>query len=162
MYKIWKYFEKGQPHACEQLEYALCTWSSWLWSIFSINRSSQYTKGLLTQFFKHIRNEVTLNNFEQVSCWRMILVLLLRLTHSFPNAPILYTLKTSEERKVFWCFQGVEKEWERVKCNSIEKDVHNGRTQKADTKIIAHMKFCLLNSCRNVVVKIDDTDVITS
>ena len=26
-----------------------------------------------------------------------------------PNAPFLYTLKTSENRKVFWCFQGVEK-----------------------------------------------------
>ena len=28
----------------------------------------------------------------------------------FPNAPFLYPLKTSENRKVFWCFQGVEKE----------------------------------------------------
>ena len=27
----------------------------------------------------------------------------------FPNAPFLYPLKTSENRKVFWCFQGVEK-----------------------------------------------------
>ena len=26
-----------------------------------------------------------------------------------PNAPFLYPLKTSENRKVFWCFQGVEK-----------------------------------------------------
>ena len=32
-----------------------------------------------------------------------------------PNLPILYPLKTSENRKVFWCFQGVEKGW-------IEKD----------------------------------------
>ena len=26
-----------------------------------------------------------------------------------PSAPFLYPLKTSEKRKVFWCFQGVEK-----------------------------------------------------
>ena len=26
-----------------------------------------------------------------------------------PNAPLLHPLKTSENRKVFWCFQGVEK-----------------------------------------------------
>ena len=26
-----------------------------------------------------------------------------------PNAPFLYPLKTSENLKVFWCFQGVEK-----------------------------------------------------
>ena len=26
-----------------------------------------------------------------------------------PNAPFLYPLKTSENRKVFWCFQGVDK-----------------------------------------------------
>ena len=26
-----------------------------------------------------------------------------------PHAPFLYPLKISENRKVFWCFQGVEK-----------------------------------------------------
>ena len=26
-----------------------------------------------------------------------------------PNAPFVYRLKLSENRKVFWCFQGVEK-----------------------------------------------------
>ena len=26
-----------------------------------------------------------------------------------PSLPFLYPLKTSENRKVFWCFQGVEK-----------------------------------------------------
>ena len=26
-----------------------------------------------------------------------------------PNAPFLYPLKTSENRNVFWCFQGVKK-----------------------------------------------------
>ena len=28
-----------------------------------------------------------------------------------PNAPFLYPLKISENLTVFWCFQGVEKEW---------------------------------------------------
>ena len=28
-----------------------------------------------------------------------------------PNAPLIYPLKTSENRKVFWCFQGVEQGW---------------------------------------------------
>ena len=32
------------------------------------------------------------------------------LTHSLPNALFLYSLKTLENSKVFWCFQGVEKE----------------------------------------------------
>ena len=28
-----------------------------------------------------------------------------------PNAPFLYPLKTSENSKIFWCFQGEEKGW---------------------------------------------------
>ena len=36
-------------------------------------------------------------------------MLLLRLFNPFvPNAPFLYSLQT-ENRKFFWCFQGVEK-----------------------------------------------------
>ena len=31
------------------------------------------------------------------------------LTHFFPNAPVLYPLKTSENLMVFWCFQGYRK-----------------------------------------------------
>ena len=43
-----------------------------------------------------------------------------------PNAPFLYLLKTLENRKVFWCFRGVEKgcignEW--VNCNRFTRDV---------------------------------------
>ena len=33
------------------------------------------------------------------------------LTHLVSNAPFLYSLKTSENCKVFWCFQGVQKEY---------------------------------------------------
>ena len=42
------------------------------------------------------------------------------LINSFvPNAPFLYSLKTSENRKAFWRFQGVEKgcigsKWVRI------------------------------------------------
>ena len=42
-----------------------------------------------------------------------------------PNAPFLYPLKASENRKVFWCFQGVEKGWignKRVKHIEGEKN----------------------------------------
>ena len=28
-----------------------------------------------------------------------------------PNVPFLYTLEISENLKIFWCFQGVEKRW---------------------------------------------------
>ena len=42
-----------------------------------------------------------------------------------PNTPFLYPLKTSVNYKVFWCFQGVEKEWignKWVKTLSYRKD----------------------------------------
>ena len=43
-----------------------------------------------------------------------------------------------------------------------EEVVHIGRTQEeADTKIIVHVKHCLLNSFRNIVVKTVDIDVVT-
>ena len=39
-----------------------------------------------------------------------------------PNAPFLYTLTTSENLKVFWCFQGVEKGCIGSKCvNQVSK-----------------------------------------
>ena len=37
------------------------------------------------------------------------LVLLLAFNPFVPNAPFLYTLETSENLTVFWCFQGVDK-----------------------------------------------------
>ena len=52
-----------------------------------------------------------------------------------------------------------------VKCNSTdvsENVLHIGYTQEeADTKIIVHVKHCLLNGFRNIVVKTVDTDVVT-
>ena len=46
-----------------------------------------------------------------------------------PNAPFLYPLKTSENRTVFWYFQGVEKgcignewvNWLWIKCSKLSK-----------------------------------------
>ena len=52
-----------------------------------------------------------------------------------------------------------------VKCNTAdisEEVLHIGHTQEvADAKIIVHVKHCLLNGFRNVVVKTVDTDVVT-
>ena len=50
-----------------------------------------------------------------------------------------------------------------VKCNSINQEVpHIGRTQEdADTKIIVHVKNCLLNGFRNIVVETIDTHFVT-
>ena len=50
-----------------------------------------------------------------------------------------------------------------VKCNSINQEVpHIGRTQEdADTKIIVHVKNCLLNGFRNIVVETNDTHFVT-
>ena len=52
-----------------------------------------------------------------------------------------------------------------VKCNStdVSKEVlHIGRTkEEVDTKIIVHVKNCLLNSFRNLVVQTVDTNVLT-
>ena len=51
-----------------------------------------------------------------------------------------------------------------VKCNSkdVSKEVLHieGAQEEADTKIIVHVKHCLLNGFRNIVVKTADTDVI--
>ena len=44
-------------------------------------------------------------NVKQVLC----IVFLLKINPFVPNAPFLYSLKISENCKVFWCFQGVEK-----------------------------------------------------
>ena len=52
-----------------------------------------------------------------------------------------------------------------VKCNCTdvnEEIFHIGRTQEeVDTKTIVHVKHCILNGFRNIVVKTVDTDVVT-
>ena len=85
-----------------------------------------------------------------------------------PNAPFLYSLKTSEKRKVFWCFEKVEKgcigsKWvkvifwvvvtiifkalEELKFATISKRWH---WQKS-TKLIK--QWCLLNPIFKLVLK---------
>ena len=49
----------------------------------------------------------SLNLFVQM--FPFISVLSSSLNQVLPNAPFLYTLKTSENLTVFWCFQGIEK-----------------------------------------------------
>ena len=46
--------------------------------------------------------------------------------------------------------------------NVSEEELHIGhRQEEADTKINVHVKDCLLNGFKNIVVKTTDTDVIT-
>ena len=85
-----------------------------------------------------------------------------------PNAPFLYSLKTSEKRKVFWCFERVEKgcigsKWvkvifwvvvtiifkalEELKFTTIFKRWHSQKS----TKLIK--QWCLLNPIFKLVLK---------
>ena len=69
------------------------------------------------------------------------------MTHDFPDAMVLISMSR------------------KVECNYTEvseEDLHIGRTEEeADTKIIVHIKYCLLNGCRNASLKTVDTDLIT-
>ena len=63
-----------------------------------------------------------------------------------PNAPFLYSLKTSENRKVFLCFQGIQKEWIGNKwVNKIEviqtSFINPMMTLKQDLEIILSGKI---------------------
>ena len=81
-----------------------------------------------------------------------------------PNAPFLYSLKTSEKRKVFWCFEKVEKgcigsKWVKVIFWVVvtiifkaleELKFKRWRSQKS-TKLIK--QWCLLNPIFKLVLK---------
>ena len=65
--------------------------------------------------FQPIRSK---NWWQEIISWtayinrnkRILLALMVVFPNPFvPNAPFLYPLKTSGNRKVFWCFQGIEK-----------------------------------------------------
>ena len=86
-------------------------------------------------FLRHNRNEVALNSFLTGKV----------LTHDFGGAIV---------------FNSVNSE---VKCNSTEVSeevLHIGQGE-ADTKIIVHVKHCLLSGFRNILVKTVDTDAVT-
>ena len=56
-----------------------------------------------------------------------------------PYAPFLYTLKTSENRKVFWCFQRVEKEYIKNKwVNHSKYKIRSGRKKS----LVFYNKSC--------------------
>ena len=57
-----------------------------------------------------------------------------------PNAPFLYPLKT-ENRKVFWCFQGVEKEcignkWVKSHSEEVHKTLLESTRQTCQIKLL--------------------------
>ena len=54
-----------------------------------------------------------------------------------PNAPFLYPLKTSENRKVFWCFQGVDKGCIGNEC--IKQTTHAKENGNVDIWIILQL-----------------------
>ena len=57
------------------------------------------------QMSKYLSN----HKYRRITSLFVALVLLLTVNPFVPNAPFLYTLETSENLTVFWCFQGEEK-----------------------------------------------------
>ena len=104
---------------------------------FPFTEATNIPKDFHSNFLRHNRNKVALNSFMTGKL----------LTHDFGGA-IVFISVSSE-----------------VKCNSTDLSegvLHIGHTQEeADTKIIVHVKHCLLNGFRNIVVKTVDTDVVT-
>ena len=80
----------------------------WLMIILKVSKNPGFTLSL-----KHIFEKATGNG------GRIDLLSRFRVNPFVPNGRFLYTLKTSENRKVFWSFQGVEKgsigkEWDKI------------------------------------------------
>ena len=104
---------------------------------FPFTEATNIPKDFQGNFLRHNRNKVALNSFLTGKL----------LTHDFGGAIVFISVNSE------------------VKCNSTdvsEEVLHIGRTQEdAATKIIVHVKHCLLNGFRNIVVKTVDTDVVT-
>ena len=104
---------------------------------FPFTEATNIPKDFQSNFLRHNRNKVALNSFMTGKL----------LTHDFGGA-IVFISVSSE-----------------VKCNSTDLSegvLHIGHTQEeADTKIIVHVKHCLLNGFRNIVIKTVDTDFVT-
>ena len=104
---------------------------------FPFTEATNIPKDFQDNFLRHNRSKVALNSFLTGKLF----------THDFDRA-IVFVSVNSE-----------------VKCNSAdisEEVLHIGHTQEmADAKIIVHVKHCLLNGFRNVVVKTVDTDVVS-
>ena len=104
---------------------------------FPFTEATNIPKDFQGNFLRHNRNKVPLNSFLTGKL----------LTHDFGRVIVFISVNSG------------------VKCNSTdvsEEVLHIGRTQEdADTKIIVHVKHCLLNGFRNIVVKTVDIDVVT-
>ena len=104
---------------------------------FPLTETTNIPKDFQGNFLRHNRNKVALNSFLTGKL----------LTHDFGGAIVFISVNSE------------------VKCNSTdlsEEVLHTGRTQEeADAKIIVHVKHCVLNGFRNIVVKTVDTDVVT-
>ena len=100
---------------------------------FHLQKQPIYQRTSKAIFLRHNRNKVALNSFLTGKL----------LTHDFGGAIVFISVNSE------------------VKCNSTdvsEEVLHIGRTQEdAATKIIVHVKHCLLNGFRNIVVKTVDT-----
>ena len=72
-------------------------------------------------FFLYLDNFINTMKVRLSSAVPILFLALSGINPSAPNAPFLYPLKSSENLKVFWCFQGVEKEcigkkWDKIYC----------------------------------------------
>ena len=96
---------------------------------FPFTEATNIPKDFQGNFLRHNRNKVALNSFLTSKL----------LTHDFGGAIVFISVNSE------------------VKCNSTEVNeevLHIGRTQEeADTKIVLHVKHCLLSDFRNIVVK---------
>ena len=96
---------------------------------FPFTEATNIPKDFQGNFLRHNRNKVDLNSFLTGKL----------LTHDFGRAIVFISVNSE------------------VKCNSTdvsEEVLHIGRTQEeAGTKSIVHVKHCLLNGFRNIVVK---------
>ena len=96
---------------------------------FPFTEATNIPEDFQGNFLRHNRNKVALNSFPTSKL----------LTHDFGGAIVFISVKSG------------------VKCNSTdvyEEVLHIGRTQEqAHTKIIVHVRHCLLNGFRNNVVK---------
>ena len=104
---------------------------------FPFTEATNVPKDFQGNFLKHNRNKVALNSFLTGKL----------LMHDFGGVIVFISVNSE------------------VKCNStdVSKEVlHIGCTQEeTDTKVIVHVKHCLLNGFRNTVVKAVVTDIVT-
>ena len=134
-------FVKNLPSGCSRIcqEPAICPLKSHTCEahgcgqFFPFTEATNIPKDFQGNFLRHNRNKVALNSFLTGKL----------LTHDFGGAIVFISVNSE------------------VKCNSTdvsEEVLHIGRTQEdAATKIIVHVKHCLLNGFRNIVVKTVDT-----